>query len=216
MKGKIKRYLDSKGYGFIDGEDGKSYYFHTSDVTKDCGGITEGLFVSFDEHLTERGFRAKRVAPLAVEATCLRLLRGFHSNASGLPAGVSIMSCARLTIRDRDLNKARTMLVEDAKSVGANGLVNKGYNKETGSLGNYQYTVHVVSGDCAVLAEKVVIDSEDQKKRYEDELTMHIGTVDENIRRYREEHAPKPSSTNWIAAVVLGLLLLGFIIARMR
>ena len=32
MKGSIQRYFFSKGYGFIDAEDGSSYFFHISNV----------------------------------------------------------------------------------------------------------------------------------------------------------------------------------------
>ena len=35
MKGTVKKYITARGYGFIDGEDGISYFFHISDTNLD-------------------------------------------------------------------------------------------------------------------------------------------------------------------------------------
>lgn len=35
MKGKVRKYITSRGYGFIDGEDGLSYFFHITDTNLD-------------------------------------------------------------------------------------------------------------------------------------------------------------------------------------
>ena len=32
MRGRIKRFIEDKGYGFITGEDGQDYFFHISQV----------------------------------------------------------------------------------------------------------------------------------------------------------------------------------------
>ena len=47
MKGSIQRYFFSKGYGFIDAEDGRSYFFHISNID-----IPEGQFPKAGQSVT--------------------------------------------------------------------------------------------------------------------------------------------------------------------
>ena len=47
MRGRIKRFIEDKGYGFITGEDGQDYYFHISQVT-DMVEIKNWMIVNFD------------------------------------------------------------------------------------------------------------------------------------------------------------------------
>ena len=62
-EGTIKRLTD-KGFGFIEGADGKDIFFHSSsleDVTFD--ELREGQRVSYDEGEGPKGPRAERVKP---------------------------------------------------------------------------------------------------------------------------------------------------------
>ena len=47
MKGRIKRHINKKGYGFITGEDGQDYFFHISQF-KDMVEIKNWMIVNFD------------------------------------------------------------------------------------------------------------------------------------------------------------------------
>lgn len=47
MRGRIKRFIEDKGYGFITGEDGADYFFHISQV-KDMVEIKNWMIVNFD------------------------------------------------------------------------------------------------------------------------------------------------------------------------
>jgi CspA family cold shock protein len=62
MKGTIKNVYPEKGFGFIRGEDYKSYFFHRSglkNATIDQIGI--GQEVTFEECEGEKGLRAEDV-----------------------------------------------------------------------------------------------------------------------------------------------------------
>lgn len=47
MRGRIKRFIEDKGYGFITGEDGQDYFFHISQV-RDMVEIKNWMIVNFD------------------------------------------------------------------------------------------------------------------------------------------------------------------------
>ena len=63
MKGKIKMFNPTRGFGFITGDDGKDVYVHTSAVE---GGavLAVGDSVEYEVETSERGLRAKNVKKL--------------------------------------------------------------------------------------------------------------------------------------------------------
>lgn len=61
MKGRIKRYINKKGYGFITGEDGQDYFFHISQF-KDMVEPQNYMFVEFDIVDGKRGKNAVNIA----------------------------------------------------------------------------------------------------------------------------------------------------------
>ncbi len=65
MKGKVKWFDKKKGYGFIEGEDGRDYFVHFSDVEKDgFRALEEGEEVEFEPQETDRGTKAIKVRSL--------------------------------------------------------------------------------------------------------------------------------------------------------
>jgi CspA family cold shock protein len=62
MKGKVKRFDNTKGYGFIQGEDGNDVFFHYS-VIQGGGFKTtrEGDDVDFEFEKTDKGLKATKV-----------------------------------------------------------------------------------------------------------------------------------------------------------
>jgi len=57
MKGKVKFFNTTKGYGFITAEDGKDYFFHHTGI-KEGVRINENDDVQFDVEQGERGPKA--------------------------------------------------------------------------------------------------------------------------------------------------------------
>lgn len=62
MKGKVKFFLDEKGFGFIEAE-GKEYFVHYSCIAmKGHKTLKEGQTVEFEVASTEKGLQARNVA----------------------------------------------------------------------------------------------------------------------------------------------------------
>jgi len=53
-KGKVKWYSETKGFGFIETEDGKSIFVHRAGLLSPVRGLYEGQDVSFDIRSGER------------------------------------------------------------------------------------------------------------------------------------------------------------------
>jgi CspA family cold shock protein len=63
MKGTIKWYNDMKGYGFIEGEDGKDVFVHRTAIPIGTG-LYEGDQVEYEIEDSEKGQRATNVKKL--------------------------------------------------------------------------------------------------------------------------------------------------------
>jgi len=63
MKGTVKWYNPRKGYGFIEGEDGKDVFVHRSAIPNGTY-ITEGDKVEYEVEESERGPNAKDIKKL--------------------------------------------------------------------------------------------------------------------------------------------------------
>jgi CspA family cold shock protein len=68
-KGKIKKMVRDRGFGFIRGEDGKEVFFHRSGLNAgDYDGLNEGDFVEYVVQEGPRGARAEHVRQATPEA----------------------------------------------------------------------------------------------------------------------------------------------------
>ena len=63
MKGTVKWYNDMKGFGFIDGEDGKDIFVHRTAIPMGTG-LYEGDQVEFEIEESDRGQRATNIKKL--------------------------------------------------------------------------------------------------------------------------------------------------------
>jgi len=62
LKGKIKRMIRDRGFGFIEAEDGKEIFFHqTGLVEVDFDELKEGDEVEFETEQSPKGARATNV-----------------------------------------------------------------------------------------------------------------------------------------------------------
>ncbi|MGP0566047.1 cold-shock protein [Nitrospina sp. 32_T5] len=63
-KGTVKWFNESKGYGFIESEDGKDYFVHFSEIQGDgFKTLTDGQAVDFEAGQSPKGPQATKVQP---------------------------------------------------------------------------------------------------------------------------------------------------------
>ncbi|MGC8478870.1 MAG: cold-shock protein [Candidatus Micrarchaeia archaeon] len=63
MKGKVKMFNSSRGFGFITGEDGKDVYVHMTAI-QGGASLAVGDSVEYEVEQGDRGLRAKNVRKL--------------------------------------------------------------------------------------------------------------------------------------------------------
>ena len=61
MKGKIKFFNETKGFGFVSGDDGKDYFVHSTGLAQGIK-VKEGDAVNFEVEQGEKGPKAVKVS----------------------------------------------------------------------------------------------------------------------------------------------------------
>lgn len=61
MKGVLKKWFDTKGYGFVEGEDGETYFLHHSKIMNGEPIPIAGDKIKFDSIITKKGKQASNL-----------------------------------------------------------------------------------------------------------------------------------------------------------
>jgi cold shock CspA family protein len=157
MKGRVRSFLESKGCGFIDGEDGQSYFVHIDDV-REHTPLAEKQEVSFEPAATPKGLRAQSVIPgVRPQAIYLNPDRFIMTRSPSIEGHVIVkVICQNCWREANDPHEAREALKQYAINAGANAVVRLTLHKysERAGCSNYFHTMHRFYGD-AVIAKKV-------------------------------------------------------------
>ncbi|MCH7424247.1 cold shock domain-containing protein [Shewanella sp. MM_2022_3] len=196
MKGKVVSYLATKKYGFIQGDDGESYFLHFSELLnrKDEDKLVKGSIVNFDPTPTPKGLAAKAIS-LPEVFIKERLVNFFTTRDSRPQNGTVIASFPIATRFFKDPSEGRRHLEQLAKHCGFNAVLNVNFEKDTFSKGNYRYTVHAFKGELALVTEKVPADSQElviasaqllEKRKADVELAVKQMSEAENLARQKQ------------------------------
>lgn len=156
MKGQVVSYMTTKGFGFINGDDNESYFFHKTYLNNldDESKLAKGTVLIFNPIPSPKGLAAKNI--IIADVYWGKKLVEFFITKNHLPKHGLVER--KYTIKTRffkDLNKAKKNIDDLAKEVGCNAILGLTYEKKTRSSGDYQYTVHAFKADLALVSENV-------------------------------------------------------------
>lgn len=160
MTGSIKNYLHQKKFGFILGDDNNDYFFHENGLisSNQVSQIVDGALVEFDPSVSPRGYKANKVSIKSMNTVAKFIVPDsiITSKTDTVNGWEILQECEWvITASDKgDPDNVRSTLKKLARSIGANGLTYMNYQKSTGSEGNYQFTVHNITGRPVVLGKR--------------------------------------------------------------
>ena len=158
MDGILRSYVPEKQYGFIDGRDGKSYFFHVAyfEGKQKPSDISEGLLVSFDPTPGPKGLQARSLRIAREHSILLVQPEEFVISKSDTPKKGKVFYQTPIieVCASGSMHEAKNKLISRAANFGANAILNFSYRRTTGSSGNYTFTVHCYSGAAAVIMEE--------------------------------------------------------------
>jgi len=216
MKGRIKTYLPKKKYGFIIGEDGRDYFFHTDYFAhqNQVPKIRDKGMVVFTQTATPKGYQARKcflVFPSEKNSKQAKPRQRYYivpnkffisksndTNAWDIIHNIGIVSSSSSDSPDG----ARRSLFSEAQRRGGNALINYRYYKTTEASGNYQYTIHNCRGTVLILARP----DQNGKLLWEDLFAQVHKWRKECKRRNKEEL----STFLMIVLIIIILVIYGY------
>ncbi len=165
MKGFIKTYLSEKEYGFIKGDDKKDYFFHNSSL-KDKNKkdkLCEGLYLEFDQKATPKGYTAINISIVDENIRFkYEIPENIYTTKDSIIKNWEFIERSNWVVTGSSRNSpddAKYDMMQKAKKLGANALINIQYFKTTGSepgtgRGTHYYTIHNFRGQMVNIAKK--------------------------------------------------------------
>ena len=148
MKGTVRSFVSEKRFGFIDGNDGQSYFVHINDVSG-SNFLVKGQAVEFEPTPTPKGLSAKKVkAGQIPEVIYVNPSEFIMTKSDHVKGCETIKVLTKTWGESNDPNEARNQLKLAAINQGANAVVCMHLEKYTGSdsCSNYKYTMHRFHG----------------------------------------------------------------------
>lgn len=180
-QGTIRSYSESKRFGFIDGDDGKSYFFHRNSLNDKSARPAIGQMVTFEEHPTPKGMAAREVViQRAAQKVHEDIEQGdvLVSKSDRCGRGNEILyEGGRTYVESRSPDEAIRILKANARQGGFNALVNLSRSRRThaGFFNSHNYyTVHKFEATPALVKRvEYSVDKRrisESKKRVDDEI----------------------------------------------
>lgn len=164
MKGIVIRFFTDKNYGFIEGENGKTYFLHPSKLlsSPDKDALTVGVTLEFDELVTVKGLQAINIE-LKQTTAKYELYFGVKSSRSSSIEDYEILDSSiwYVTGSSRgDPKSAKAAMHYKARELGANAVLDYRYFSTTGSEsgtspgGVHHFTIHNYRGRVALIGRR--------------------------------------------------------------
>ncbi len=163
MTGVIITYLPNKNYGFIKGDDKKDYFFHKYNIDKkDQHKICDGALVTFEQKATPKGYKATKIVINSDSDIKYNIPDNIYTSKSNYIKGWENVFISHWIVHSssrKSPDEAKKEIIEKAKLVGANSILNLEYYKTTGSepgtgYGTHYFTIHNFKGQLANIGKK--------------------------------------------------------------
>lgn len=165
ISGVVRSFMPEKGFGFIQGEDGRDYFVHVKSV--EGGQLVDGQAVEFEGQPSPKGYRAQKVVPgalppppgLAYESP-RRFIWTQDSAARGFD---TIFILGSGWAESNNPNEARALLEKASTDLGGNAVLNVHLEKYSQQQGcsNYYITMHRFTGHYANVQKVVSTNDQD-------------------------------------------------------
>lgn len=188
LTGTIKSYSDDKKYGFIQSENGESYFFHFNDLEDDSFKPKVGLFVSFDDIPTPKGMAAKKIKnddSFKKIYTSADKDKFFMKKSDSFGDDFEIVYKGKIFYSEsKDPNEALDSMINQAKIYGFNSLINVKRTRRTGSkmsssgnFGSYKFTIHGYTAIPALVKKIGYSNNQEKIKDSDDALNKEISLL---------------------------------------
>lgn len=187
ITGVVRSFMAEKGFGFIQGEDGRDYFVHVKSV--EGGHLVDGQAVEFEGQPSPKGYRALKVTPgelppapgLAYESP-RRFIWTQDPAARGFD---TIFTLGSGWAESNNPNEARAMLERASAAVGGNAVLNVRLEKYSQQQGcsNYYMTMHRFTGHYANVQKIVSTTDQDwiaRSQQWEREFLARITAPNPN------------------------------------
>ncbi len=160
MNGRVTTFLPEKRYGFIRGDDGKDYFFHSSSFTDKTPPerVCEQAIVRFDPTANPKGYRAVNLSLVDSSPTMKFVFPDvFMTSRSNHIRGWETLEYGWWVVHGSSKQSpeaAKQAVIDRAKQIGANAVIDLTYYKTTGASGNYRYTIHNFYGRVVFVGKK--------------------------------------------------------------
>lgn len=223
MQGVIKSYSAEKGFGFVDGADGVSYFLHKNQLA-DKSQISQliiGASIEFDAMPTPKGMQANGVSVL--KTIIGKAMPEFQITRKSAIPGTEIAWELPVVwpFVFSDFNKAEAEIISFVKSNGANAILNFKIEKETGQSGNYHFTVGRPTFTIAMVTKNVQVEDQNAVDELNVKLELSISHARQRIeqlidmKKRAAEAAYRPGRRVFANAMIaLFFIILGWLWSR--
>lgn len=218
MKGQVKTYLPEKQYGFIKGDDGKDYFFHTSEfkqaADRDRDRVCEAAYVSFDQQATPKGYKAKDCRLLDSTSVASYVVPDeFLTSRTSEIRGWEIIERGEWCVyasSEHSPDDAKFEAIRMARHLGANALGELRYYKTTGSeagtgRGIHHFTIHNFRGRLLSVAKR---NSFGSYRRGDLEGLNKVAAACKADRLQATKRSERKRNVIWLCVGVVALLIL--------
>jgi cold shock CspA family protein len=214
MQGIVKSFLREKGFGFIEDDNGQSYFFHQSNCLTPHN-VVIGAHVEFEPLAKPKGMAAKSVVVVQVPTKIQVIEPGEFYTSKGDTCGkgnVVIFTKGLIYLESRDPSTAHDALRYQVSEQGGNAMLNFTRERRVGRSWlnmNYKYSIHCFTAEPAlVVVEKTSIDKAEIDHQY---AKVKRALLRLNNATFTSKSITDASGMQIVMSIIVGVIFFAFV-----